>query len=252
MLRRGITCLSLTLLAALGASVTVPAGALPPKPPISVPPKPPLRAAGTSTPAPPPAAAASATGAGNFSQHLQQMTALVQKDVERQARGNPLAKPRRKKSLAELRRGGLEQPKPFAKPAQRRSNLRSPQKRGVTQPLVTEHVAAMTARVRRYVELEAKASSAVKTKVAALRTSIAQQKKSFEVGVTSVSDRPLKEITGFVGKLDLKLAKAQKAKRESRRGKPNLVRETMRERATPPPSAPDKKNEHRDPTMLPS
>ena len=248
--RRGITCLALTLLAAGAASVAVPAGALPQKPPIRVPPKLSLHVAGTPTAAPPPAPVTSAAG-GHFTQHLQQLTALVQKDVERQARGNPLAKPRRKKSLAELRRSGLEQPKPFAKPAQRRSNLRSPQKRGVTQPLVTEKVAALTARVRRYIELETKASTMVKTKVAALRTSIAQQKRSFHVGVTSVSDRPLKEITGFVGKPDLRAAKAQKAKRDSRKGKPNLVRETMRERATPPPSAPDKKNEHRDPDDRP-
>jgi hypothetical protein len=116
--------------------------------------------------------------------------ASVQKEVERQALGNALAKPRRKKSLAELRRGGTDKPRPFKKPAQRRSNLRSPEKRGVTQPLLTEEVAAVAARVRRYVELESKASAPVKSKVAALRTSLAQQNKSFQVGARRCSNAP--------------------------------------------------------------
>jgi cathepsin L len=243
--------LSLALLAVAAQSVTPRVAAQPPKPP-------PARAPGTAAPAPPPPppqrpgqssaqpAAPSGSPGLNISQRLQQVTALVQKEAERQARGNALAKPRHTKSLAELRRGGIDKPRPFKKPAQRRSNLKSPERRGVTQPLITEKLAAVTARIKRYAEAEAKASASVKGKVAALRTSIAQQHRSFQVGVTSVSDRPLKQITGFIGKVDPKVAKAQKNKRTSREGRPNLVRETMLERAMPPASAPNTRNEHRD------
>jgi cathepsin L len=242
--------LSLTLLAVGAAGVTVPAGALPPK-------APPVRAGGTAAPAPTPTpaptqpAAAPAGAAGFINQRLQQVTVLVQKEAEREARGNPLAKPRGKKSLAELQRGGFGQPRLFKKPAQRRSNLRSPQRAGVTKPLVTEKLLAITARIKRYAEAEAKASPALKSKIATLRTSITQQNRSFQVGVTSVSDRPLKQITGFVGKVDPKVAKAQKTKAASRQGRPNLVRETMRERAMPPPSAPDSKHQHQNPDDRP-
>ena len=230
-------------------SVTGSLGALPPRPPLRAPLKPAIRAPGaqpgTATPAAP-VGSATSVNVLNLTQQVQGLAALVQKNAERIAQGKADAKPRRKKTLAELRRVGLEKPKPFKKPAQRRGSLKSPLRSGVTQKLVTEQVQAAFDRVKRYAALEAKASAALKGKVAALRTSIARKKRGFQVGITSVSDRPLKEITGLTGSLDVKAAKAQKSRGASRKGKPNLVRETMRERATPPASAPEKKRGHRD------
>ncbi|HTQ07137.1 MAG TPA: C1 family peptidase [Polyangiaceae bacterium] len=237
--------MSLVLLAAGAASLTVPARALPPKPSMRPPGSPaPTQAPAAPQPQPPSGAAPAAPL--NLGQRIGEVHGLFQKELERAARGNPAMKPKKKKSLAELRRSGIAKPKPFKRPAQRRSSQLSPVKRGVSQPLLTERLGAVTARVKRYVELEAKASAPLKSKIAVLRTSVLQKKRSFQVGVTSVSDRPLKQITGFTGKLDLARAKAQKAKAEARRGKPNLVRETMRERAKPPATAPNKQHEHKD------
>jgi C1A family cysteine protease len=246
MWRRGNISLSLVLLAVGAAGITVSARAIPPKPS--------MRPAAPGNPAPVQPAPAKPQGPSgsvtatplNFGQRTHETPGLLQREFERVAKGNPAAKPAHKKSLTELRRSGIEKPKVFKKPSMRRSSQVSPIKRGVTKPLVTDRVGAVAARVKRYLELDSKAPAQLKSKIAALRTSMLQKKKSFQVGVTSVSDKPLKQITGLTGKLDLAQAKAQKAKSLTRHGKPNLVRETMRERATPPPNAPDKKHEHKD------
>lgn len=258
MWRRGFAYLSLGLLALGTGSVAVPASALPPRPPLRAPQKPSVRApvkpgvrapvkpglrATTPAPSPAPATSGSVKVRSSF---LNQHKALLQQAFERFGKGNPAAKPRHKKSLSELRRVGIERPNPFKKPAQRRSSLRSPFKRGVTRPLATESAAAAAARARRYAELEAKASPALKAKLAAIRAAFARRKVSFQVGPTSVSGRPLEEITGFTGTPDVKAAKALKAKRAGHKGRTNLIRATMRERATPPPSAPQKSAGHRD------
>ncbi len=206
------------LLGAGAASIAGSAGA-------GVPPKPPLRAPLHPASAPPtpaaPSSSASFAGLSGLKQIAQSVGALVQKNAERAALGDPEAKPRHKKSLSDLRKVGVEQPRAFKTPAQRRSNERAPFRRPQTQKLQTESIAAAIARGREYAEREAKASAAVKSKLGALRAKISQKKKSFQVGATSVSTKSIKQITGLAGTLDVKAAKAQKAKAEKRKDKPN-------------------------------
>jgi C1A family cysteine protease len=236
------------------ASVTGQAGAgTPPakpplKPPLKPPAKPPLK---PPTPAPGTAATPTAKPAPTSSvrlapAHIGQLVAQVQKAVERQAQGKLELKPRRSKSLTDLRRIGVEKPALFKKPAGRRSHQRAPIKRALSPKQSSGDVQAAVARLKRYEEREAKAPAAVKSKLASLRAVISHRRHSFQVGVTSVSDRSIKEITGLVGTLDRKAAKAQKDKRKAQKNRPNLVRATMRERATPPPSAPKPKLDRRD------
>jgi C1A family cysteine protease len=236
------------------ASVTGQAGAgTPPakpplRPPLKPPAKPPLR---PPTPAqrtaPSPSAQPAPTSSVRLSPaHIGQLVAQVQKAVERQAQGKLELKPRRNKSLTDLRRIGVEKPALFKKPAGRRSNQRAPIKRALSFKQSAGDVQAALLRLKRYEEREAKAPAALKSKLASLRAVISQRRHSFQVGATSVSDRPIKEITGLVGTLDRKAAKAQKEKRKAQKNRPNLVRATMRERATPPPSAPKPKLDRRD------
>jgi cathepsin L len=245
MWRRGLLCVALGLVGLGSASVTGHAGAgTPPKPPL----RPPLRApgkAGTPAPAPAPTPTASARPVSPLL-NLKQAVAQVQKAVERRAAGKTDLKPRRTKSLSELRRVGVEKPLPFKKPTGRRSHERAPSKRTLTAKQTGADMQRALARVKAYTEREAKASAALKSKLAALRSVIGSKKHSFQVGATSVSERPIKEITGLVGTLDRKAAKAQKDKRKAQKQRPNLVRATMRERATPPPSAPKSKVDHRE------
>lgn len=153
-----------------------------------------------------------------------------------------------KRPLSELRRAGLERPPVKRKPVTaRKPGLKSPSRRTLTVKLKPKEVEAAAARNRRYSEREAKAPAAVTEKLKKLRQKIASKKLSFQVGATSVSDRSIREITGFTGEPDPKLAQKQKQKRLALKSKSNLVRETMRERATPPPTAPQKGSERRDP-----
>jgi cathepsin L len=253
MWRRGLLCVALGLVGLGSASVTGVAGAgtPPAKPPLKpqgkAPVKPPLRPPGTAAaPAPRPAPAPTGSARSFSPLNVQQAVAQVQKAVERQAEGRLDLKPRRTKSLAELRRAGVEKPLPFKKPSGRRSNVRAPSKRTLTPKFSTVDLKLAAERVKRYAEREANASAAVKSKLSSLRATISQKRHSFQVSATSVSDRPIKEITGLVGTLDRKAAKAQKDKRKAQKNRPNLVRATMRERATPPPAAPKPKNDVRD------
>jgi C1A family cysteine protease len=159
------------------------------------------------------------------------------------------APPRKRRSLQDHRKIGLEKPPLFKKKPgpPRRTGMKSPLKRKLA-PKVTARDAELAAlRAKRYQEREAKASSALSEKLKKIRASLAKKKASFQVGATAVSEKPIKEITGLTGEPDLKAAKEQKKKKESRRGKPNLVRATMRERATPPPAAPKRGRDRRDP-----
>lgn len=153
-----------------------------------------------------------------------------------------------KRPLAELRRSGLDRPPPKRKVVTpRKPGLKSPNRRSLAVKLKPKEIEAAAARNRRYAEREAKAPPAVTEKLKKLRTKIATKKLSFQVGATTVSDKPIAQITGFPGgEPDPKLVQKQKQKRLALKGKGNLVKETMRERATPPPTAPKKGAERRD------
>jgi C1A family cysteine protease len=153
-----------------------------------------------------------------------------------------------KRPLSELRKSGLDRPPIRRKPiTPRKPGLKSPNRRVLAVKLKPKEIEAAAARNRRYAEREAKAPPAVTEKLKKLRSKIASKKLSFQVGATSVSDKTIPQITGFTGEPDPKLAQKQKQKRLSLKSKSNLVRETMRERATPPPTAPKKGAERRDP-----
>ncbi|HEY3496593.1 MAG TPA: C1 family peptidase [Polyangiaceae bacterium] len=164
-----------------------------------------------------------------------------------QSAAQPASGAKKKRSLMDLRKVGVEKPPPFKKQAMsKKTGLKAPIKRKLAVKLSPKEAEQATARNKRFSEREAKASPAVAEKLKKLRSTAAKKKYSFQVGATSVSDKSIKEITGFTGEPDLKAAKEQKKKREVRRGKPNLVRATMRERATPPPAAPKRGRDRRD------
>ena len=147
------------------------------------------------------------------------------------------------RSLAELRKLGLEKPpaKTWAKGARKSAaKLVAPSKRKLAPKVTKQDAAREPARLRLYADAEAKASPDVTKKLEELRKKIAAKKLSFRVGATSVSDKPVKEITGLVGEPDQKAIDAQKQKRATQGKRPNLVQATMVERATPPPAAPKK------------
>jgi len=153
------------------------------------------------------------------------------------------------KSLAELERVGLESPPDFLKEAKRKSpgKLFSPLKRKLEVKLSAKELSDAAARAKRYAALEAKASPALKDKLSKLRASIAKAKQSFQVGVTPVSDKPVAEITGLDPKPDPAVDKEQTQKRDGLADKPNLYKETLVERSTLPPGAPERSNDRRDP-----
>jgi C1A family cysteine protease len=157
------------------------------------------------------------------------------------------AAPKKKRSLQDYKKVGLEKPPRFIKKGPpKRAGFKAPHKQKLVVKVSARDTQQATERNKRYSEREAKASPAVTEKLKKLRAAIAKKKSSYQVGATSVSEKPLKEITGLTGEPDLKAAKEQKKKAETRRGKPNLVRATMRERATPPPAARKRGRERRD------
>ncbi|HEY5372657.1 MAG TPA: hypothetical protein VIK01_03185 [Polyangiaceae bacterium] len=94
---------------------------------------------------------------------------------------------------------GLESPPDFVRAAGRKSpvKLLAPLKRKLEIKLSAKDLAEAAARAKRFSEREAKASPALKDKLSKLRASIQKSKQSFQVGATSVSDKPTKDITGL-------------------------------------------------------
>jgi hypothetical protein len=155
-----------------------------------------------------------------------------------------------KKSFADLRKVGIEKPPTMSwgnKGARKStSKLLAPNKRKLAPMTRKNDAAEYSARAKRYADAESKASAGVAKKLKDIRSKIASKKMSFEVGATSVAEKPIKEITGLVGEPDRKAADEQKKRRASSKKKSNLVAATMIERATPPPSAPKKPANRRD------
>ena len=154
-----------------------------------------------------------------------------------------------KRSMADLKKIGIDKPpaKSWAKGRKSVAKLLAPSKRKLAPKVTQKDAAREPARAKWYADAEAKAPANVTTKLKELRAKIASKKLSFKVGATSVSDKPVKDITGLVGEPDKRAADDQKRKRAAARKKPNLVQATMVERATPPPSAPKKASTRKDP-----
>ncbi|HEX6767673.1 MAG TPA: hypothetical protein VF103_19370, partial [Polyangiaceae bacterium] len=107
-----------------------------------------------------------------------------------------------KKSLAELRKVGIEKPpaKAWGTKGGRRTlgKLLAPSKRKLAPKMTQKDTADAAARVKWYADAETKASPNVTKKLKELRAKISSKKLAFQVGATSVSDKPIKDITGFV------------------------------------------------------
>jgi cathepsin L len=105
-------------------------------------------------------------------------------------------------SIAVLKLGALNKDKKLkivARPAQKK-------------PIVFR-ASAEKKRAKMYAKREASAKKAVKTKVAALRSTVKDKNYSFKVGYTSAMDRDIKELTGLKVPKDIKkTAKAQNEK----------------------------------------
>ncbi|HEX6272146.1 MAG TPA: C1 family peptidase, partial [Polyangiaceae bacterium] len=147
------------------------------------------------------------------------------------------------RSLADLEKIGIERPpaKTWAKGARKSAaKLVAPSKQKLTPKVTKQDAARESLRLRFYADAEAKASPNVTKKLAELRKKIAAKKLSFRVSATSVSDKPIQDITGLAGDPDKKAIDEQKRKRAASGRRPNLVQATMVERATPPPAAPKK------------
>src|SRR5450755_4547089 len=192
-------------------------------------------------------------GAQGASKQVQKDTKTADKQVEKEAKSADKqakkAVAKAQKSLAELEKVGLESPPDFVRAAGRKSPLKllAPLKRKLEVKLSAKDLAEAAARAKRFSEREAKASPALKDKLSKLRASIQKSKQSFQVGATSVSDKPTKDITGLDAQPDPATAKDQKQKRAQLAKKPNLYKETLVERSALPPSAPERSKARRDP-----
>jgi C1A family cysteine protease len=199
------------------------------------------------------AASQAQKGAQGASKQVEKDTKAADKQVEKEAKST--GKQAKKvvvsaqKSLAELEKVGLEAPPDFVRAAGRKSpgKLLAPLKRKLEVKLSAKELNDAAARAKRFAEREAKASPALKDKLSKLRASIQKSKQSFQVGVTSVSDKPTKDITGLDAQPDPAAATDQKQKRAQLAKKPNLYKETLVERSALPPSAPERSKARRDP-----
>ncbi len=119
----------------------------------------------------------------------------------------------------------------------RKSNdkLLSPKRGRLSLALTASDATKAAVRANRYLEREQKASPELVQMLATLRARLVKQKRTFTVGITSVTGKPLANITGIRGKPDRKMMLAHN--REVAEGKQahNLVQATMLARAMPPP-----------------
>jgi hypothetical protein len=155
-----------------------------------------------------------------------------------------------KKTLAELERVGLEAPPAFVRPRQRRSvaELLAPVKRVHRVTLSAAESRAAADRAKSYAAREATAPSPVLLTLEKLRSRIAARRLSFRVGVTSVSGKPLNEITGLVPSPGWRPTRDSSTPQFDT---PSMLRETLIQRATPPPSAPRPASSRRDVDDMP-
>ncbi len=112
--------------------------------------------------------------------------------------------------------------------------LLSPKRLGVVITASADDAAKTAERMRRYLAKEASANPALLAKLQRLRAQIVKKNLSFSVGVTSVSDKPIANITGIYGEPDLEAARAQNRQVAEGTVQRNLVQATMRARAMPP------------------
>jgi C1A family cysteine protease len=127
---------------------------------------------------------------------------------------------------------------------------KSPKKLYGAFHLSEDEIKAAAARAKRYVALEAKASPQTKAKVEAVRAKLAKRKNkpSFEVGVTSVSDKDLKDVTGAMpAKPDAAQQQEQQRRAEAVPNRSNVHDRTLKQRLMPKPDAPRRDANRRDP-----
>lgn len=128
---------------------------------------------------------------------------------------------------------------------------KSPKKLYGVFHLSDEEVRAAATRAKRYLELDAKATPETRAKVQGVRDKLAKRKKkpAFEVGVTSVSDKDVKDVTGG---LPAKPSKAQqdeaRRRAEAEPHRANVHNRTLKQRLMPKPNAPRRETNRRDPS----
>jgi C1A family cysteine protease/TolA-binding protein len=127
---------------------------------------------------------------------------------------------------------------------------KSPKKLHGVFHLTDEEIRAAAVRAKRYLELEAKASPETKAKVKAVQDKLGKRKKkpSFEVGVTSVSDKNIKDVTGTMPSKPTKAERDEQQRRaEAEPNRANLHNRTLKQRLIPKPNATLPEASRRDP-----
>jgi len=187
--------------------------------------------------------------AGPWSRDLKKAAKKVKKKSKKAEKKVKRTAREVKRTLKELLLVGLEKP-PKDKPKGPRKSagkLLAPIKRKLSIKLSDKEISAAARRAKQYLAQELKASPALRKKIEKLRNKIKKKGLSFTVGVTSVSDKKVSEITGEKDdKRDRKQLKAQRKKRAREKKKPNLFRSTMIARATPPPNIKKRDNSRFD------
>jgi C1A family cysteine protease len=126
---------------------------------------------------------------------------------------------------------------------------KSPKKLYGAFHLSEEEVRAAAARAKRYLDLDAKASPQTHAKIKAIRDKLAKRKNppKFEVGVTSVSDKDVKDVTGGIpAKPDKAQQEEQKRLSQAEPNRANVHERTLKQRIAPKPGAPRRESSRRD------
>jgi len=116
-----------------------------------------------------------------------------------------------------------------------KDKLLSPKRARLSLSVTAGDAVRASERAKRYLEREQKASPELVQMLATLRARLAKQKRSFTVGVTSVTGKPIANITGIREKRDRKAALAHNREVAESNEAHNLVQATMLARAMPPP-----------------
>ncbi len=155
-----------------------------------------------------------------------------------------------KSTLAELRKSGLTPPKLGKHKGPRRfaGELIPPFKLKIGLKLDSADLAAAAARAQRYLAREAAASPELRKAIESRRAKLKKAKATFEIGVTSVSGKPIASITGMSGQPSAKDAKAARERREKTppAERTNLVRSNYRARLAPPDGMLDAPDDRRN------
>ena len=135
------------------------------------------------------------------------------------------------------------------------AELISPFKQKIPLQLSPREVDAASRRAQHFLQLEKTAPQDLLARLTALRAKLAKKgkKQSFEVSVTSVFGKSLKEITGQFSEPTPALAKQRKAKNDAvpNSQRPNLVRQTLMARVAPPPNLAPKSDGRMNPEDVP-